>query len=100
MKDIIKLNSHDGSNNCLIKLNIPQYKNYQAYLLKTQYDYTRYIYDKEGINVISIDPSGGPMLNVGSVIDNTEYILEEINSIKYVGTILTLKKIENDSKRK
>lgn len=99
MKDIIKLDSHDGSNNYLVKLNIPQYKNYQAYLLKTQYNYIRYIYDVEGINIISVDPSGGPMLSIGDIIRNTDYEIEEINSLKYVGIILTLKEIKNDNKR-
>ena len=105
MKDIIKLDSHDGSNNYLEKLNTPERDNHQGYLLKTQFNYIRFIYNSEYNSsnyksIESVDPSGGPMLNVGSKIRGTNYEIIEINSIKYVGTIITLKKVEDDSKQK
>jgi hypothetical protein len=94
MEDKIKLVTHDGSRNYLKKLNVPTYDNHQAYVLDAQYGYIRYILDTDNKTIISADPSGGPMLNVGSIIKDTNYKIANIESVKYVGTVVILEKVE------
>ena len=90
MEDIIKLNSHDGSNNYLKKLNIEPYEGKQAYVLKTSYRYSiRMGTVKDGISFV--DPSGGPMLVEGDSL-NGKYKIIKIEFLKYVGTIIILEK--------
>lgn len=95
MEDRIRLVTHDRSRNYLNKLNVPTYNNHQAYVLDAQYDYIRYILDTDNKTIVSADPPGGPMLNVGSIIKGTNYKIANIESIKYVGTVVILEKVEN-----
>lgn len=94
MEDKIKLVTHDGSRNYLKKLNVPTYDNHQAYVLDAQYSYIRYILGTDNKTIVSADPPGGPMLNVGSTIKGTIYRVANIESVKYVGTVVILEKIE------
>lgn len=88
MEDIIKLNSHDGSNNYLKKLNTEPYEGKQAYALKTSYRYSiRMGTVKDGISFV--DPSGGPMLVEGDSL-NGKYKIVKIAGVPYVGIIIVL----------
>ena len=69
MKDIIKLNSRDGTDNKLVKIADRSYK------LQTPYGY-RACY--EGDKVKFIDPSGGPMIVVGEKLQEADAIVESI----------------------
>lgn len=69
MKDIIKLDSRDGTNNVLIKVEENKYK------LKTPYGY-RVCY--EGDKVKFIDPSGGPMIVVGEKLPEAGAVVDSI----------------------
>lgn len=77
MKDIIKLDSRDGTENTLIKVSEKKYK------LKTPYGY-RVCY--EGDKVKFIDPSGGPMIVVGEKLTEADAVVESIEK-----GIITLK---------
>mgnify|MGYP003303673976 CR=1 FL=1 len=94
MENKIKLVTHDGSRNYLKKLNVPTYDNHQAYVLDAQYNHIRYILDTDNKTIVSVDPPGGPMLNVGSIIKGTNYRIANIECVKYVGTVVILEKIE------
>lgn len=78
MKDVILLNSRDGTDNKLVKVTDRSYK------LQTPYSY-RAGYD--GKNCKFIDPSGGPMLSVGSYLPEADAIIESIDK-----GIITFKK--------
>lgn len=95
MENRIRLVTHDGSRNYLNKLNVPTYNNHQAYVLNAQYNYIRYILDTDNKTIVSVDPSGGPMLNVGSIIEGTNYKIVNIESVKYVGAVVILEKVES-----
>ena len=95
MEDKIKLVTHDRSRNYLKKLNVPTYNNHQAYVLDAQYNYIRYILGTDNKTIVSVDPPGGPMLNVGSIIKGTNYRIANIESVKYVGAVVILEKVEN-----
>ena len=94
MEDKIKLATHDGSRNYLKKLNVPTYNNHQAYVLDAQSNYIRYTLDTDNKTIVSVDPPGGPMLNIDSIIDGTNYRIAYIESVKYVGAVVILEKIE------
>ena len=80
----ITLNTHDGSRNYLQRVD-----DSDNYILKTQFDFIRGGQVADGREFI--DPSGGPMLVVGDIIDGTPYKIEKISHEKGVGFILTLK---------
>lgn len=88
MKDIIKLNTHDGSNNYLEKL--PNTIN--EYTLKTSIEFIRC--GEVAENKKFVDPNGGPMLVEGEqlpAIDIKAKIIK-ISSITGQGFIITLEK--------
>lgn len=88
MENIIKLNSHDGSNNYLKKLNTEPYEGMQAYVLKTPYSSSiRMGTVKDGISFV--DPPGGPMITTGEVL-NDKYNIVKIVGVPYVGIIIVL----------
>ncbi len=88
MEKIIKLDSHDGSNNYLKKLNITAFQRKQAYVLVSQHNTVRTGKVEEDKNFI--DPSGGPMLIEGSRVKT--YKIIKITHVPYVGFILILEK--------
>jgi hypothetical protein len=91
MENIIKLNSHDGTNNYLKKLNVPAFQGKQAYVLVSPYNHMRG--GKVDEDRQFIDPSGGPMLVEKDEIG--DYIIFKIIHVMYIGYILLLEK-KND----
>lgn len=85
MKKIIKLQTHDGSNN-----HLEQYKGH-VYKLVTQTDYLRGGELNNGD--IFIDPSGGPMLTENHRIKGTDWIITKIEFKHNVGHLITLKNV-------
>lgn len=89
MKKIIKLKSRDNLGNYLKFVDIKN--NLLRYTLRTNYPY-RLIYDdlSENKKIVAIDPSGGPMMYIGEVLDNME-----LNSIYIIknNAFLTFKLI-------
>ena len=86
MKKIIKLQTHDGSNNYLEQVKGHVYK------LVTQTDFLRGGELDNGD--IFIDPSGGPMIVEDEKLDcygDKSYMVENISSEKGIGCIITLK---------
>lgn len=89
MKDIIKLNSRCHENNFLKRLNKANKEESKSYLLKVSTPYIRSGYTNN--NKKFIDPSGGPMIVEGEVL---EEIGSEVKSIDYVfgkGYMITFK---------
>lgn len=83
MKKIIKLQTHDGSNNYL-----EQYKGH-VYKLVTQHGFLRGGEIDE--NHKFIDPSGGPMIVENCVLEGTDWIVDNIEFKKGVGQLITLR---------
>ena len=84
MEDIIKLNSRDGTDNRLVKIEEGKYK------LITPYCYRSGLVDN---NKAFIDPSGGPMLVEGNYVHEANAIIESIENgvIKFKNDILSFK---------
>lgn len=84
MEDIIKLNSRDGTDNRLVKIEEGKYK------LITPYCYRSGLVDN---NKAFIDPSGGPMLVEGNYVHEANAIIESIEKgvIKFKNDILSFK---------
>lgn len=66
MKDIIKLSSHDRTNNFLRLIKNKEYK------LITQFHTVRETPKPSGKGILSIDPMGGPMISIGDTIDGAK----------------------------
>jgi hypothetical protein len=66
MKDIIKLQSHNKTNNFLRVVQGKEYK------LVTPFHTVRVTYRTDKKGILSIDPSGGPMITIGDKIDGAE----------------------------
>lgn len=85
MNKIIKLQTHDGSNNYLEQVKGHVYK------LVTQTD--SLISGKLASGDIFIDPSGGPMLAENYHIAGTDWIVTKIEFKHNVGYLITLKNV-------
>lgn len=84
MEKILKLPTHDETNNYLEQLEG------NKYVLKTPYDYMRQGFLDE--DTYFIDPSGGPILIVGDKLPGSDkYFIKSIHHKKHVGFIITLK---------
>ena len=83
MKKIIKLQTHDGSNNYLEQVKGHVYK------LVTQTDFLRGGELDNGD--IFIDPSGGPMLAENHRIEGTDWVVTNIEFKKGVGQLIALR---------
>lgn len=83
MKKIIKLQTHDGSNNYL-----EQYKGH-VYRLVTQHGFLRGGEIDE--NHKFIDPSGGPMIVENCILEGTDLIVDKIEFKKGIGQLITIK---------
>ena len=81
MEKIIKLPSRSGNNNYLELIND------KTYVLKVTYPYVRMGYLDESKEIKFIDPSGGPMIVVGEVIEGHK--VKSINFIKGTGHTIT-----------
>lgn len=85
MNKIIKLQTHDGSNNYLEQIKGHVYK------LVTQTDYL--MGGELDNGDIFIDPSGGPMLAENHHIAGTDWIVTKIEFKYNVGYLITLKNV-------
>ena len=88
MNNIIKLNTHDGSNNYLIGIS----ETSNDYILKTACNSIRCMYLEDGR--YAIDPSGGPMLIEGDQLPavSTKARITKISSVVGQGFIISLEK--------
>ena len=80
----IRLHSRDNSKNYLEK--IPEEEN--AYLFVTDMPSLRVGGSNSGM-IEWIDPSGGPMIKVGEILDEAGRRVKSIKFIKYFGWIIT-----------
>ena len=88
MNSVIKLNSRGEDNNYLEQLFTTNTNNSKSYLLKTKLSY-RIIgnnFDKPD----AIDPAGGPMIRVGTILDEAQMKVKHIDIVKDLGAIITL----------
>lgn len=84
---IIKLKSRDGTDN-ILKL-LPN-KGGKTYLFKTDMPSLRVCEPEKG-KIEWIDPSGGPMICVGKVLDEVGLVVESIEFIEGQGWTITFK---------
>lgn len=84
MEKIIKLHSRSGNNNYLELINN------KTYVLKVTYSYIRVGYlDKDRNSARFVDPSGGPMIVVGEVLEEAKSKVKSIDFVKGVGYTIT-----------
>lgn len=88
MEDIIKLRCRYKDNNYLQKFTNPYNPEADCYLLKTELDYLRYGLDKDG-HTRFIDPSGGPFIQEGNVLEEVGKKVKHIEHISDYGWVLT-----------
>ena len=81
MKNEIKLDSRYGTKNYLVK------DTDKSYILNTESPFIRTGMD--GDNYVFIDPSGGPMIGIGSIIENM--IVDKITHEQGKGYIITFR---------
>jgi hypothetical protein len=94
MKDKIFLNKNSCYNTYLIKTTIVKNNNSNKanYILITDSSIIR-IHKKEG-KILFIDPSGGPIIQVGEKINRSGCIVTNIEFKKHYGYMVTLEKIK------
>ena len=90
MKDLIKLNSRDKSENYLKKLIKKDSSGSLTYVLKTDSPYIRTGKLNNGNEFI--DPSGGPMIVVGDYLEEADAVVESIDFVEGYGCTITFKK--------
>lgn len=90
MKDLIKLNSRDKSENYLKKLIKKDGSESLTYVLKTDTPYLRVGEVANGRKFI--DPSGGPMIVVGDYLEEADAMVESIDFAEGYGWIITFRK--------
>jgi hypothetical protein len=87
MEKIIKLHSRSGNNNYLELING------KTYALKTTYPYIRVGHTpvKNGNKdfAMFVDPSGGPMIVAGEVLEEAKAKVKSIDFVKGVGYTIT-----------
>ena len=84
MEKVIKLHSRSGNNNYLELIKD------STYALKVTYPYVRVGYlDGDRNSAKFIDPSGGPMITVGEVLEETKTKVKSIDFVKGVGYTIT-----------
>lgn len=83
MEKIIKLNSRSGNNNYLELIND------KTYALKTTYPYIRVGHTENNDSAKFVDPSGGPMIVVGEVLEEAKAKVKSIDFVKGVGYTIT-----------
>lgn len=87
MKDLIKLKSRGCEENYLKKLKKPDGSESKTYVLKVSTPYLR-CGELEGGRKF-IDPSGGPMIVVGSYLEEAEAVVKSIDSTVGYGYTVT-----------
>lgn len=87
MENIIRLHSRGGSNNYLKKMRRPDGKESKTYVIKTDTPTLRmgYVEDKRRF----IDPSGGPMIVEGSLLEEANAVVKSIDFVVGYGHIVT-----------
>lgn len=90
MKDLIKLNSRDKSENYLKKLIKNGNSESLTYVLKTDSPYIRTGKLNNGNEFI--DPPGGPMIVVGDYLEEANAVVESIDFAEGFGCTITFKK--------
>lgn len=84
MEKIIKLHSRSGNNNYLELING------KTYALKTTYPYIRVGHTNGNKDfAMFVDPSGGPMIIVGEVLEEAKAKIKSIDFVKGVGYTIT-----------
>lgn len=84
MEKIIKLQSRAGNDNYLVLVND------KTYSLKIPYPYVRVGYtDANKESIMFVDPSGGPMIVVGEVLEEAKAKIKSIDFVKGVGYTIT-----------
>lgn len=87
MKDLIELKSRGCEENYLKKLKKPDGSESKTYVLKVSTPYLR-CGELEGGRKF-IDPSGGPMIAVGSYLEEAEAVVKSIDSTVGYGYTVT-----------
>lgn len=87
MEDIIKLRSRYGTVNYLKKMPKPDGSESKTYVLKTEVPTLRVGKVQEGNEFI--DPSGGPMIVVGHMLEEAEAVVKSIDFVKGYGYTIT-----------
>lgn len=87
MKDLIKLNSRGYEENYLKKLKKPDGSESKTYVLKVSTPYLRGGELEGGKKFI--DPSGGPMIVVGSYLEEAEAVVKSIDFTMGYGYTIT-----------
>ena len=87
MEDIIKLRSKYGAVNYLKKMSKPDGSESKTYVLKTDIPTLR-VGEVQGGNKF-IDPSGGPMIVEGSLLEEANAVVKSINFIAGYGHTIT-----------
>ena len=87
MEDIIKLHSRGSVNNYLKKMKKSNGEESKTYVIKTDMPTLRmgYVDDKRKF----IDPSGGPMIIEGSVLEEANAVVKSIDCIAGYGYTIT-----------
>lgn len=83
MRNIIILNTRDGTENYLKKLPGKE----KIYLLKSELDTVRVSQDKEGY--IFVDPSGGPFIAKGAYLEEADAVVKSIDHLQEQGFTIT-----------
>ena len=90
MEEIIKLKSRAGNNNYLKLMSKPGGKESKTYVLKASYPYVRVGYtDNKHTTVKFIDPSGGPMIVEGEILEEAGTKVKSIDFVKGYGYTIT-----------
>ena len=87
MEDIIKLRSRYRAKNYLKKMPKPDGTDSKTYVLKTDVPTLR-VGEVQGGNKF-IDPSGGPMIVVGSLLEEANAVVKSIDFIAGYGHTIT-----------
>ena len=87
MEDIIKLHSRGDINNYLKKMKRLNGEESKTYVIKTDIPTLRsgYVEDKRKF----IDPSGGPMIVEGSLLEEANAVVKSIDFVVGYGHIIT-----------
>lgn len=89
MEDIIKLNSRSDENNYLKRLKKPDGSESKTYVIKVSNPYVRVGKTNDGKDFI--DLSGGPMIVVGSELEEAKAVVESINFTTGYGYTISFK---------
>lgn len=87
MEKIIKLNSRGGANNYLKMMMKPDGSESKTYLIKTDMPTLRMGYVEEKRKFI--DPSGGPMIVEGSLLEEANAVVKSIDFVVGYGHTIT-----------